>query len=359
VTARRRSRKRSPARREPRPRRRALSLGGLFGLVLLALLAFGAWAVVGPGPARAPTTVVLARGAGTSQIAAELARSGAIRSQPLFIAAAKLSGGSLKAGEYEIARGASMVSVLAQIRAGRVVRHLITIPEGWTSAMAADALTRSPLLTGVAAGPPEGSLLPETYEIRRGEDRAVVLQRMAEAQRVLLARLWPARAPGLPFATPEQAVTLASIVEKETALPQERPRIAAVYINRLRAGMRLESDPTTIYGISRGRPLGRGITRAELLEANPYNTYQVAGLPPTPIANPGRAAIEAVLQPPRTDELFFVADGTGGHAFAASFAEHERNVVRWRKIERDRQAAAAGAAAVQGAAAPAGLRTGG
>jgi UPF0755 protein len=162
-------------------------------------------------------------------------------------------------------------------------------------------------------------------------------------------RLWPARQPGLPFATREQALTLASIVEKETAVPAERSRIAAVYINRLRAGMRLESDPTTIYGISRGRPLGRGITRSELAAVTAYNTYQMAGLPPTPIANPGKAAIEAVLNPPKTDELFFVADGGGGHAFSATYAEHQKNVARWRQIVRQRQAAQAGAAALESA----------
>jgi UPF0755 protein len=202
------------------------------------------------------------------------------------------------------------------------------------------------VLTGAAAAPPEGVLLPETYEVSRGEDRAQVLGRMREAQAKLLAKLWPARQAGLPFATPQQAVTLASIVEKETALPSERPKIAAVYINRLRAGMRLESDPTTIYGISGGRPLGRGITRAELAQVTAYNTYQMAGLPPTPIANPGKAAIEAVLNPPQSDDLFFVANGQGGHVFASSFAEHQKNVARWRAIERQRQGAQAGAAAV-------------
>jgi UPF0755 protein len=242
-----------------------------------------------------------------------------------------------------------LARILSDLRAGRVVRHLITVPEGWTSEMAAQAVARQAVLLGQAPTPPEGALLPETYEVRRGEARAAVLARMQEAQTRLLARLWPARQPGLPFASPKEAVALASIVEKETALPAERPRIAAVYINRLRAGMRLESDPTTIYGISKGRPLGRGITRAELAQVTPYNTYQVAGLPPTPIANPGRAAIAAVLNPPQTNELFFVANGEGGHAFSASFAEHQKNVARWREIERQRAQAAAqqaGAAAV-------------
>jgi UPF0755 protein len=163
---------------------------------------------------------------------------------------------------------------------------------------------------------------------------------MREAQDKLLDAEWPRRQPGLPFATPMDAVALASIVEKETGVPAERPRIAAVYINRLRQGMRLESDPAVIYGVSKGRPLGRGLTRAELNTPTPYNTYLVAGLPPTPIANPGRAAIEAVLNPPKTDELFFVASGDGGHVFAATYAEHEKNVARWRAVERQRLAAA-------------------
>jgi UPF0755 protein len=325
-------------------------------LILLAvLLVFGGWAgwtLFGPGPAtRTGVTVVEApKGAGTVKIANLLVRAGVIRSKLLFVAAAKLRGGSLKAGEYEIGSRASMAKILADMRAGRVMRHLVTVPEGWTSEMAAEAVTRQPVLVGEAEAPPEGAILPETYEVRRGETRQEVLERMEAAQSKLLDALWANRQPGLPFANPIQAVTLASIVEKETAVPSERPRIAAVYLNRLRAGMRLESDPTTIYGISRGRPLGRGLTRSELEAATPYNTYQVAGLPPTPIANPGRAAIEAVLNPPKTDELFFVADGTGGHAFASTFAEHQRNVARWREIERRRGEGGAGAAAIAGRA---------
>ena len=329
--------------------RRGSSL--LLALLLLLAVGWTAWIYAGPGPAAKAgvTTVILPKGAGISEIAADLGKADVIRSKLTFMVAAKLGGRSLKAGEYAIPSRASMARILADLRAGRVVRHLITIPEGWTSEMAAEAVARSPVLVGVAIPPPEGTLLPETYEVRRGEDRAVVLGRMRDAQQKLLARLWPERQPGLPFATPEQAVTLASIVEKETALPGERPRIAAVYINRLRAGMRLESDPTTIYGVSRGRSLGRGLTREELSAVNAYNTYQVAGLPRTPIANPGKAAIEAVLAPPQTSELFFVANGQGGHAFSSTFAEHQKNVARWRVIERERQGAQAGAAAVASA----------
>ena len=352
MTARRRSRRRASTRRERRGGRGGRALLMLLPLVVLLAAGLAIWGYSAPGPAAraGATTVILPKGASTSQIAADLAQAGVIRSRTLFLLAAKLRGSSLKAGEYQIASRASLASILADLRAGRIVRHLVTIPEGWTSEMAAEAVARSPVLAGPAVPPPEGTLLPETYEVRRGEDRAAVLARMRDAQARLLARLWAARQPGLPFTSPEQAVTLASIVEKETAVPDERPRIAAVYINRLRAGMRLESDPTTIYGISQGRPLGRGITRAELAAATPYNTYQVAGLPPTPIANPGRAALEAVLNPPQTNELFFVANGQGGHAFAATFAEHARNVARWRVIERQRLDAQAGAAAVAGKA---------
>lgn len=349
MTAKRRTGRRAPAKRPPRARRSGLGLL----ILLLAAAAFGwaLWSYAGPGP-KAPagvTVVELKKGAGVAGIADQLADAGVIGSKPLFMLAAKLGGTTLKAGEYQFASGASMRKVLADLRAGRVVRHLVTVPEGWTSEMAAEAVGRSPVLTGLAVAPAEGSLLPETYEVRRGEERAAVLARMGEAQDELMAKLWPARQPGLPYTTQTEALTLASIVEKETAVPSERPRIAAVYINRLRAGMRLESDPTTIYGISRGRPLGRGITRAELAATTPYNTYRMSGLPPTPIANPGRAAIEAVLNPPKTDELFFVADGKGGHAFASDFAGHQKNVARWREIERQRLAAEAGAAAVAGA----------
>lgn len=347
MTAKRRTGRRAPPKKAPR----RSGLGLLIVLLAVAAAGWALWSYAGPGP-KAPaavTAVELKKGVGVAGIADQLAEAGVIRSKPLFMLAAKLDGTTLKAGEYEFASGASMRKVLADLRAGRVVRHLVTVPEGWTSEMAAEAVGRSPVLTGLAVAPAEGSLLPETYEVRRGESRVAVLARMGKAQDELMAKLWPARQPGLPFSTPAEALTLASIVEKETAVAAERPQVAAVYVNRLRAGMRLESDPTTIYGISRGRALGRGITRAELAAETPYNTYRVAGLPPTPIANPGRAAIEAVLNPPKTEDLFFVADGGGGHAFAKTYDEHLKNVARWRVIERQRLAAEAGAAGVTGA----------
>ena len=310
---------------------------GLIALGLLILAGLGGvWSVNGRGPAREVTSVVLARGSGVGGIAGELKDAGVISSASLFVLMARISGatGDLKAGEYEFAKGASLARVLADIRAGKVVRHSLTIPEGWTSGMVVDALAARSELTGVVGEPPEGSVLPETYELQRGETRAAVLARMRAAQDRALADLWAGRQRDLPLASPEAAVVLASIVEKETGVASERPRVAAVFINRLRAGMPLQSDPTIIYGLTRGRPLGRGIRASELAGQTPYNTYRIAGLPPTPIANPGRAALAAVLDPPATRELYFVADGTGGHAFAETYAAHERNVARWRALER-------------------------
>jgi UPF0755 protein len=315
-------------------------------LLLVVALAGGwvVWTYRGPGPG-APsgpaTTVMLERGSGVTQIAHALKKAGVIGSTQVFLMAVKLSGAarSLKAGEYEFKSHTSMARVLADIREGKVVRHDITIPEGWTSEMVVEAVNAEPVLAGVAQTPSEGAVLPDTYQVERGEQRNDVIRRMELAQQKLLSELWSTRQVDLPFKTPEEAVTLASIVEKETALPAERPRIAAVYINRLRQGMRLESDPTTIYGISRGRPLGRGLTMTELVTETPYNTYRIGGLPPGPIANPGRAALAAVLDPPKTTELFFVANGQGGHVFASTYEEHQRNVAKWRAIERTLAAA--------------------
>lgn len=316
---------------------------GLFTLVLIAVIGALAatLAYVGPGPGtpnNKPRTVILRKGAGLSEIAGQLQAGGAVRVSALFIAAAEVTGAAphLKAGEYAFPSHASLAFVLNQIRAGKVVRHAVTIAEGLPSVMVTDLLMADDALTGDAPAPPEGSILPETYDFLRGDDRAALLQRMMDAQSKLLDTLWAQRKPGLPFDNPQQAVTLASIVEKETALAAERPRIAAVFVNRLRAGMPLASDPTIIYAITQGRPLGRGIRQSELEMDSPYNTYRFPGLPPTPISNPGRAALAAVLDPPDTSELYFVADGTGGHAFASTYAEHEKNVEHWRSIEASR-----------------------
>lgn len=332
---------RQAARSEGLPLMRRLVIMGMSGFAVLciALMLGGLWAVWtyrGPGPKAEGgeiTSVMLRRGAGLNEIASSLERSGVIRSGAIFKAAAQVTGAAreLKAGEYEFASGASMAKVLDDIRAGRIVRHQVTIPEGATSEMVIEILNREEALTGIAPTPPEGTVLPETYDFQRGEDRAAVLQRMMDARDTLLATLWAKRQPGLPVTTPEEAVILASIVEKETGVASERPQVASVFTNRLRKGMRLESDPTIIYFITTGKPLGRRILKSELENpANTYNTYLIDGLPPTPIANPGRASLAAVLDPPQTDYLFFVADGSGGHAFAGTYEEHAKNVEAWR-----------------------------
>lgn len=334
-------------------RRLAAMAGGGLVVVAVAALAVGGgavWLYGGPGPKAKNgeyTSVVLRRGASVSEIAGALEAGGAIRSSSLFLTAAQITGAArrLKAGEYEFPNRASLSTVLAMVRDGKVVRHQVTVPEGVTSEMVVEILQRSPVLVGDVPTPPEGAVLPETYQVERGEERAAVLQRMMDDRDKVLNALWEQRQQGLPFQTKDEAVTLASIVEKETALASERPRVAALFTNRLRLGMRLDTDPTVIYGITRGRPLGRGLRRSELDAFTPYNTYKITGLPPTPIANPGREALAAVMNPPKTDELYFVADGTGGHVFAKTYEEHERNVAQWRQIERQAKAATASATA--------------
>jgi UPF0755 protein len=318
---------------------RARLVLAVLGLAVLAVAAGGLWIYFGRGPAApagAATDVVLPPGAGVGGVARGLAAAHVIGSPWAFKLAAELTGAAhhLKAGEYEIPSRASVAEIIAQIRRGDVVRHRITIPEGLTSRDAAEVLRRTDYLVGDIATPPEGALLPETYDVRRGEPRAAVLRRMIQARDRLLEALWRSRARGLPYRTPEQAVVLASVVEKETALPAERPLVAAVFVNRLKKGMRLESDPTVIYGLTGGAPLGHGLRVSELASPTPYNTYLNAGLPPTPIANPGRAALAAALAPARSDALYFVADGSGGHVFADTFEAHQRNVAHWRIVER-------------------------
>jgi UPF0755 protein len=339
-------RKSAPRRASPRqapPRRSRLRLPGILTFVLaLALLAAAAlaWLAFGPGPGPreggTETTVILKRGSGLPQIAETLADAGVVRLPFAFGLLAKVTGGAqhLRAGEYSVPARASAFDILSMIRAGRIVRHLVTVPEGVSSAQVADLLDANPVLTGKAPVAREGSIMPQTYDVERGQERADVVAEMTKAQSKLVARLWAARRPGLPYKTPDQALAMASIVEKETALAAERPHVAAVYLNRLAKGMRLESDPTIIYGITKGRPLGRSLTHADVVDPTPWNTYAIAGLPPTPIANPGRASIEAALNPSASDDLYFVADGTGGHVFAQTYEQHQRNVDRWRAIAK-------------------------
>jgi UPF0755 protein len=292
-----------------------------------------------PGPSERQTLVIIKPGAALKQIALQLDDAGVVEHAELFRfgVVRRREAGRIKAGEYAFPARASMADVLETLVQGRSVLHKLTIAEGLTSQMVVELVTAAAALAGeVSAIPPEGSLLPETYLFQRGETRDQLIARMRKAQADLIAALWPKRKEGLPFETVRDAITLASIVEKETSVPAERPRVAAVFINRLRKGMKLESDPTIIYGLTQGYPLGHGLRQSELAKPNPYSTYQIASLPPTPICNPGRDSISAVLNPPETAELYFVADGNGGHVFAKSLEEHQKNVIALRKIERGR-----------------------
>lgn len=329
-------------------------IGGLSALVTVALVAVGAAllatiiAVVmigAPGPATQNRVTFIDRGASASAITRQLQTEGLISNDLLFrLAALMYAGdGGLKAGEYEVPARASIKDIVSMLAAGKAMQHAVTIPEGYASVQVIDALMAEDLLTGDAPPvPPEGSVLPDTYSFARGDTRASVLAKMKAAHHTAMAELWPKRQAGLPFETPDQAVILASIVEKETGKPEERRTVAGLYINRLRQGMRLEADPTIIYGITKGKPLGRQIRRSEIDAGppqNPWNTYRITGLPPTPIANPGRLSLEAVLNPEPTKYLFMVADGTGGHVFAETGAEHARNHAAWREIRKARDAA--------------------
>lgn len=318
--------------------RRALAALLLLALVLAAGLLAGAFVLKarfeGPGPAARETVLWLPPGTGLSTIAARLDAAGVIADPYTFQLGVRALGAAraLKAGEYAIPPRASMREIAEMLRAGRVLVHRLTVPEGLTTAEVVALVARAEALSGpVTARPIEGTLLPDTYHYLRGESRMDLLARMGEAQERLLRALWPRRAPDLPLATPREAVILASIVEKETGVEAERPRVAAVFLNRLRADMPLQADPTVIYALAGGEGrLDRALTAADLAAESPYNTYRRRGLPPTPIANPGAASIRAVLQPLATRELYFVADGSGGHAFAETLAEHRRNVAAWR-----------------------------
>jgi UPF0755 protein len=314
----------------------------LIPFAALALFAAGAgWFLsgwYGSGPLQRDTAFVVPDGSSLTGIAAKLEREGAIASAETFLARAKLLGGSaaIKAGEFFLPAHASGAAILETLQSGKVVRRFVTVPEGMPSIMVHERLMAEPLLTGAVAVPAEGSLLPDSYDFERGESRAAVIGRMQAAMTKALAELWAKRAPGIAVATPQEALALASIVEKETGKPSERRMVAGLYSNRLRQGMRLQADPTIIYPITRGKPLGRRIRRSEIDAVNDYNTYSMAGLPKGPITNPGRESIAAVLDPAPTDALYMVADGTGGHAFAATLAEHNANKEKWFALRRAR-----------------------
>jgi UPF0755 protein len=295
-----------------------------------------------PGPLSYPTVFVVPRGEGVSAIARRLEQDGVINDRWTFFIASRYFKvyDKIKAGEYNIKANASLRDILDTLVEGKSILYSVPIPEGLTSYQIVERLKSHPDLVGdILEIPPEGSMLPDTYRFARGTSREELIRRMQGEQKKFLEGLWPSRSRDLQLSKPEDVINLAAIVEKEASKADERPRVAAVYLNRLKKRMRLEADPTIIYGASGGKgSLGRPILRSELEnQDNPYNTYKNYGLPPTPIANPGRAAIEAVLKPAKTLDLFFVADGTGGHAFAESYAEHRRNVTKWRQIESERE----------------------
>lgn len=303
-----------------------------------AFLWFQSW-LDAPGPARRDTTILVPRGTGLGSIAQKLAQENVVTHPRLFEFAAWYTdtAGQLKAGEYLIPPGESPRAVLERIAAGRVLVRRVTITEGLSTAGIRQLITAAEALQGgwPSEPVPEGSLLPETYHYVYGDSRADLVARMRKAQSDLLAELWSRRAEGLPLKSPAEAVILASIVEAETPIPAERARVAGVYINRLRRGMKLQADPTVAYGITKGEAeLPRALSRADLAQATPWNTYVIDGLPPTPINHPGRASLEAVMQPETHDFLYFVADGKGGHLFAASYEQHLRNVAAYRASQR-------------------------
>jgi UPF0755 protein len=313
--------------------------------VLLGLAAVGGgWVwlqnqVQSPGPLTRTKEVVIAPGSGLGQIAAQLQRDGVIDSDLVFRVQARLTGlsGQLKAGEYRFDPGESVSETLTKIIAHDVVVRFLTIPEGLTSAQIVQLVETAEGLTGPAPTDiADGTLLPETYGYERGETRAALVRRMEAEMSRVLEDLWLGRGPDLPFDSPYEALILASIVERETSVPLERSRVAAVFVNRLNQGMRLQSDPTVAYGVDPTGPLGRPLRRSDLDGETPYNTYIISGLPPGPICHPGRDSIAAVLSPAQTEDLFFVADGSGGHAFAKTLREHNRNVAAWRRIQRER-----------------------
>jgi UPF0755 protein len=333
-----------PSRRSQRVRHPVVIVGNAIFTFLVVLsiavgvaLYFGKQRFEAPGPLPEDKVVNIPRGLGIRDIADLLQREGVIDQPYVFMGGVIVlkARGELKYGEYQFSKQASLADVVDTIIESKLVQHAFTVPEGLTSEQIVARLLETETLAGkIKEIPREGTLLPETYKFSRGVTRELIIQRMQQAHRHVLQEVWEHRTPDLPIKTPEQLVTLASIVEKETGKPDERTRVAAVFVNRLKSKMRLQSDPTIIYGLTGGKgSLGRPILKSEIEQPTPYNTYVVDGLPPGPIANPGRASLEAAANPARTKELYFVADGTGGHVFSDSYAEHQKNVARLRGIE--------------------------
>jgi peptidoglycan lytic transglycosylase G len=312
-----------------------IAVGALVAAALLVLY-FLWWA---PGPKSGPHDVIIKEGTTIRAAARQLAKEGAVPGTArTYYVMARLFGSSdpIQAGEFEIPKGMGGASVLDLLQHGKPLQRLITVTEGMPAIIGQEKLAAIPYLTGKVPAIAEGSVLPDSYGYQRGEPRAVVVARMQAAMAKALNQLWPKRSTDCPLATPEQAVILASIVEKETGKPAERPLIAGVYCNRLRIGMKLDADPTFIYPITKGKPLGRRPRLSEVHATNDYNTYEMNGLPIGPITNPGKASIAAVLHPAQTKALYFVADGTGGHVFAETLAEQNANVAKWYALRRQR-----------------------
>lgn len=317
-------------------------------LVIVAFVAvwFGKRSFEGPGPLATPDTILIRPNTGVTEIADQLERRDMISDARIFRLGLRAyrNDGSLKAGEYAIPARASMHDIMELLVSGKSILHSVTIPEGLTVAQAFARIAAAEELEGEMPSemPAEGSLAADTIRFTRGLKRQDVIDRLSADQKALVEGIWERRAPDLPISDLNEFVTLASIVEKETARADERSRVASVFINRLERGMRLQSDPTIIYGLfgGEGKPADRPIYRSDIDKPTPYNTYTINGLPPGPIAIPGRASLEAVANPSRTEDLYFVADGTGGHAFATTLEEHNQNVARWRRIERQRAEAA-------------------
>ena len=291
-----------------------------------------------PGPLERAATVIIKPGSSMMSAARQLEKSGAVKSADAFVRRAKIFGASntIKAGEFVIPAKASNADILSILTDGKTVQRMVTIPEGMPSIMVYERLMANDQLTGSISIPAEGSVLPDSYAFDKNEPRAAVLKRMQGAMTKTMAELWPERSPNAMVKTPLEALTLASIVEKETALKSELRIVSGVYSNRLRTGMRLQADPTIIYPITKGKSLGRRIRKSEIADVNDYNTYAMAGLPKGPIANPSRAAIAAVLNPQKTTALYFVADGKGGHIFADTLKQHNANVAKWYALRRQR-----------------------
>lgn len=338
-----------PPKRSDRARNPFVIVGNAIITLLLILMIgaggvyyYGRQVLEAPGPLKDDKIVNIPQRAGKRDIADTLNKEGVTDVNPwIFIAsvAALKASSDLKPGEYAFQKNASLRDVIATIVEGKVVQHSVTIPEGLTSEQIVARLSDNDIFTGsVRELPREGTLLPETYKFPRGTPREQVIQRMQQAHKRVLAEIWERRNPDIPVKTPEQLVTLASIVEKETGKPDERSRVAAVFVNRLKQRIKLQSDPTIIYGLVGGKgTLGRPIKRSEITQPSPYNTYVIDGLPPGPISNPGRASLEAAANPARTRDLYFVADGTGGHAFTETYDAHQKNVAKLRAMEKQIQ----------------------